>query len=624
MLTKFKTITTFAFIIFLTGIYIPAGYSYDKYADDLKVADNLLNQSKVIQAESVYQAILLKNPKYIPAMLALGSLYMRQDKFTEAEKMFLKSISYKPTSDAYERLARNYLVWANTNSDSSEFLLGKAQEAIHTAVNLNKYNDKIYSTQGLIQVAKKEYNEAYDSFNKALSLNPSSQDVYINLGVLYTALDKYSEALQNFERAINIDTNTPRPYKELGKMLLKSGQNRQAIECLKTARFHDVYTTFDDHIMMARLYQKVGSLSDAVKEFSGALAINPNSVDSLTSIAQLWAAMGKQEESIDYYRQAVGKNPAVLTGFVNEGDKYFKANDFDHARIMYTRVLEIDPGNADAFDKLCSLNYYTSSLNKLNREQWFLDNRLLALNLNDYKGNPNLRDISLLKFKIAREGLTNENMSKLIEISHRNADTPEDTVAVGEAFFLLNRYMLANDIFNSAIQKITSQEQNANETGQVASNLISLGDRLYYDNELIASKQAYDKVNEMERNNNAVQGLADVATTTEKVDKLIYEIQRLEKQPGIHQQVIDKLLAASELYPENAQLHYMLSNHYAKIMQYENAINELVKYLDSMQLTPFPDAPTPEEAQELLNKYHSIINKTLMENKKKEGTHLIK
>ncbi|MEW5821681.1 MAG: tetratricopeptide repeat protein, partial [Cyanobacteriota bacterium] len=291
-----KIILVFVLIL---SIKMPVCAHYGKYEKEMQMAEGLLNQSREDAAIAVYNALIMKSPNYYPAQLALATVYARQAKYVQAEKIILKVLNNnKKDANAYERLAYLYYLWADANKESATHFLKKGLEAIKKAIELDKYNEQIYNTYGLILIEYKEYQDALKSFNKAIDINPSSQEAFTNLGVLYTRLEKYDIALSNFQRAIHIKTSYSRPYRELSIMLAQTNQERQAIEYLEKARFHDIFITYQDHYLMATLQEKMGNLKQAINEFLDVLIQKPDYIDCYTHIARLAEALGDDKMSV--------------------------------------------------------------------------------------------------------------------------------------------------------------------------------------------------------------------------------------------------------------------------------------------------------------------------------------
>lgn len=586
----------------------PVYAGYGKYSEQMLVAENMLNQSRPEAASAIYKALILKDTSYIPAKLALGTLFARQAKYVESEKVFLGIINSKhKCSDAYERLAYNYYLWAEADPASETHFIKKGLQAIDIAIKMNPYNIRAYSTRGLLMLHNKDYNQALSNFQKALSINSSDQETITNMGILYTQLDKYSLALDYFERAIQIDTKNPRPYKELGIMLANSNQDRQAIYYLEKARFYDVFTTYQEHYLMATLQEKMGDLHQSIDEFTATLALKPDYVDCYTHIARLSEALGEDEKAIEAYKKAVALDYSILTAFIKNADNYLLESDLSRARPLFIKVLKIEPGNNLAFEGLASSNYLASIEGTLDHSNWYQDKQLLEKQIPFFSNYSNILKTSWVKFNIAKYGVTSENEQVLLGIIASKTETPEDVSAKGEALFLYGNYEQANEVLTSAIDKYVSYYVEKKSEQEAIEHLLQAANRLASYHEFFASKATYDKAIELGDHSEAVEGLSYLSKDRNYAEQLLNDTYYLEKTPQYSSELEQRLIQVIKLFPQCSKAHYMLSEHYAQQGKFDLALEQLMVYKDLMNIDPYPLGPGEKKVDHLAKHYYQII-----------------
>lgn len=596
-------------ILLLMSGMLSSYADYGKYKEEMLIAKNLLDQSKIDAAKAVYRALILKDPYYTPAKLALGTLHLRKAEYVEAEKVFLQTINREPKNPmGYERLAYLYYLWADANKESRQHFLTKALESIDKALKLDNYNANIYNTNGLILIEFKNYDIALSCFDKALDVDPNNQDAYVNKGILYSRLDKYNTSLNNFERAIHINSETPKPYTELGKMLAVVEQDRQAIEYLKKGRFYDIFTTYQEHYLLGTLNEKMGNLHEAIGEFTETLTLKPDYVDCYTHIANLFEELGDDEKAIEAYRKAIALDYTIMENFIAQAKQYLIESDYLRGRPLFIKILKIEPKNRYAFEGLCCLHYLMNVEDRLNINDWYKDKLFLTENIPALEEDTNLQKLSWVKFNIAKQGLTPENKIKLEQIMRLNLNTPEDYSARGEALFLYQNYSEANNVLNEAIEKYVSSYTKENSVDPAVKHILWAGNRLFTYHEFIASKNTFDKAVQLNDDYNAVSGLTLLVKTENNAMNIFDDVYNIPESPGYDKQIIERLYAAIKLYPQNAEAHYLLSQHLAKITNYEEAINELVIYKDLLRINPYNGSLQPEKIDKLIKKYYNILN----------------
>ncbi len=601
-------------VILLVNTGMSTASNYAPYTEEMLLAEDLLKQNKLHQAQAVYVALLSKSPQYTPAMLALGTLYMKQSEFVKAEELFLGVINTsKGNAQAYERLAYNYYLWSNENPESSQVLLKNANKAIKKALEIDKYNAQIYTTLGLLEIENKNYDKALSAFQKALDINPQDADAYVNLGILYTRLNKPELAIKQFERAISLDTKSPRAYKSLGKMLAESRQYRQAIHFIEKGQFYDIYMTYKVHFLLGLMYEKLANHEKAIEEYTKTLKIKPNYVDAFTRMAHLFEIMGEEKKSIEAYRRAIDIDYGIMEQFMTQARNYLRNKDYIHTRPAFTKILKIEPSNQTGFEGLCSYHYLLSRENKMDHKNWYLDKDFLAKNLQEFKADNHEIKVNWQKFLIARQGVTPESRASLEEIAALQPEKPEDYAAKGEALFLLQDYFSASDILKSAIDKYISHYSTEDDYEQASSKLVWLADRLYTYHELFASRAIYDRARKLTGNENAITGLTNIAKTKDRANAMFDDLYKIPKTETYHKQMIDSLQEIINFYPQSAKAHYLLARHYASIKEFKKAIDELKLFIKLQPINPYKNAPGPKKIDKLMEKYSEILDKKHIE-----------
>jgi tetratricopeptide (TPR) repeat protein len=103
------------------------------------------------------------------------------------------------------------------------------------------------------------------------------------------------------------------------------------------------------HSIAGAELNRVGMPAEAARHFSAAIARDPGNADLHYNLANALQDAGKYEQSIVEYQHAIelGNSPNTKP-LNNMGVSYAKLGDPDMAKIMFNRVLEMDPQNADA------------------------------------------------------------------------------------------------------------------------------------------------------------------------------------------------------------------------------------------------------------------------------------
>ena len=88
---------------------------------------------------------------------------------------------------------------------------------------------------------------------------------------------------------------------------------------------------------------------------------NPDHVAGLVNLGTILLYRNKCEEGIEYLTRASRLAPDLAITYYLAGICYYRMDSMDHARVMFARTIELDPGNAEAF-------FYLANIEAINGE----------------------------------------------------------------------------------------------------------------------------------------------------------------------------------------------------------------------------------------------------------------
>jgi Tfp pilus assembly protein PilF len=135
-------------------------------------------------------------------------------------------------------------------------------------------------------------------FVRAVALYTESIDVcptaeaHTFRGWSYNFLGRTDDAIAECKRAIEIDPDFGNPYNDIGSYLIARGEPDAAIPWLERAKRAPRYEPRHfPYMNLGRLYAAKGMLQQAIREFEGALELQPDEPTSLAYLARLRAAL---------------------------------------------------------------------------------------------------------------------------------------------------------------------------------------------------------------------------------------------------------------------------------------------------------------------------------------------
>jgi tetratricopeptide (TPR) repeat protein len=219
----------------------------------------------------------------------------------------------------------------------------EALAAIQAAIERNRLKPHYLITQGRIHLSFNEPLEAITSFLKSAELEPkspepfyflgttffllaerykspayftraernfraaleASQDYHraeFMLGVIAAVLSRLGEARIHLQRAIQMDPSNPYYHLHYGILLKHEGDNRGALNEMKTAEEQNPSYALN-HFEMGTVYEKLGDYAQATSHLETALKLNPGLSAAYYHLGAVAAHAGRTEESKAAYER---------------------------------------------------------------------------------------------------------------------------------------------------------------------------------------------------------------------------------------------------------------------------------------------------------------------------------
>lgn len=299
-----------------------------RHADSLPFFDKawqLNNQSASLQRQ------------WAAALVELG-------RYDEASRHYQEAINLGSKSlDAKER-ALIYNDWG-----VNLFRQGKAEQAIEKLayaidVDANFVTAKL--NKGLVHNALEEYEMAAEAFDRVIEHQPDKADAYMLCGISRLLMGRHREALERLSQAQAKGADS-QVNLWLGYANLSLG-NKQIAENLFAAAVQgnpESYLACDAWgVSLAQLDRH----AEAVERFSRAIQLKNDFALAFLHLARSLEAMGRKDEAMATYRQAVSKDANCLSGEKESLETMIRNAQFELAMTKSLQLLDIAPSDADA------------------------------------------------------------------------------------------------------------------------------------------------------------------------------------------------------------------------------------------------------------------------------------
>jgi tetratricopeptide (TPR) repeat protein len=206
----------------------------------------------------------------------------------------------------------------------------KALEAYRKVLNVDPGQAELASRVAALLTRQDDFPQAIDILKDAIKANPHASEPYLQLAFIYAKyLKKVDQAVDYVNRALALDPANIEAYQRLYEIELATGNGKKALDALDRAtkvQSHD--PTF---------WTRLGKLY-------ASLVFKPDAQPAPAEIARANEIFKKAADN-------AGDDPAVLK---EVADYYAASQQIREAIPLYLRVLELQPDDASAREKLAT------------------------------------------------------------------------------------------------------------------------------------------------------------------------------------------------------------------------------------------------------------------------------
>lgn len=249
-----------------------------------------------------------------------------------------------------------------------------------TQKNKRAAAQNLYS-QGLGILSRDDYAKAVTYFEKAVEVDPNYAESWYQAGFCYGMLGKHSEALKASRQAAKLRPEWAETFVNIGASSFALGQYKDAADAYRQATKLDDGNA-DSQYALGLSLNKLNRTDEELLAYKRAVAIKPDLAnaweqlgvgyfkqkryaDSLAAFEQLktykpdaktynyigenFYELGKTQESLDAFNNAVAYNPDYERARFNLGKAYVKLGDSNSANVQYEILRS---GKSDWADRL--------------------------------------------------------------------------------------------------------------------------------------------------------------------------------------------------------------------------------------------------------------------------------
>ena len=346
--------------------------SADQAAKEQQAVE-LINQSKLQEAEAIYRELISTGTSNHIVYANLAALCGMQGNFDEVIKLLRQVLELKPNfPDAHIKLGMALKQQGN---------LDAAIASYNKALQLKPNFPDAHNNLGIALKEQGDIDAAIACYNKALQLKPIFLDAHINLGNALKQQGDLTAAIASYNTALQLKPNFPEAHNNLGIALKEQGDLDAAIASYNTAvqlkpNFPEAHNNLGNalkeqdnldaaiasyntalqlkpnypeaHNNLGTALREQGDLDTAIASYKTALQLKPNYPDAHYNLGIALKEQGDLDAAIASYSSALQLNPNYPDAHINQGNAHREQGDLDAAIASYNIALQLKPNEADA------------------------------------------------------------------------------------------------------------------------------------------------------------------------------------------------------------------------------------------------------------------------------------
>ena len=275
--------------------------------NEIKVAQFLVTEEKMDQAEKKIKDVLNKDPSVLEARYILGNIYSKQKKYDEAIEEYKKTLEVDP--EYYESIFGIALAYKKSGKDD-EAIIG-----FKRLIEIDPKDTKPLLHLGNIYEEQGKLDEAMRCLKSAVTIDPEAPVFHNNLGAVYLKKKMYGLAEEEIKMALSIERSIPLLNAHFNMALLHEARGEFDLAVLEYKKEQETSPfNYKPDFNLGLLYAKAKEFDKAIKEFKSCIEKNEEYPKAYVFLAKAYMDSGKDlNEAAELARKGLNLNPDLKT-----------------------------------------------------------------------------------------------------------------------------------------------------------------------------------------------------------------------------------------------------------------------------------------------------------------------
>ena len=379
----------------------------------LRLARLYIKNNNFNEAEKVFKKYLKNAPNDAEVMVEYSICLIKDSKYDDAEIELEQALAIKPGMvQAFLTSASLYEKLGNTNKQISFMML---------AANAAPDNFNIRLTLAEQLRMYGDYNGAIAQYNLILENNPNNETAWFSKGLIFMKQENLNEANKCFLKIINNNPSAFDAHFNLASCFFRQHKYAAAINHFRISSRNSELANRSLYLM-AQCYSKRNDFDQAIVAMEKLIQLDAKNISYRKALGEFYEGAEEYDMAEEVYYDLTIIAPTRSEFWLKLAFSQIKNKNFEKAEKTLNKVFRVQPGHIEAHKVLAEL-YAAKHLYKEAIEEF---QRILMLNENNGEAYYSLAKIY---HEINREV---DEMDSLNKAVCNGKETPEILLRLGE------------------------------------------------------------------------------------------------------------------------------------------------------------------------------------------------
>ena len=273
-----------------------------------------------------------ENPE-IPYQLGYHIYALQKKDWQRMNESFDKALAIDPNKKILEqgKTVKEFVIMARTQFWAEMYNKGVAEFNEYRAVPMDQKDTalkKAITTFEISATIKTDEAQTYTMLStcnhlagntdksesyilKAVELSPNDANVNLTAGQIFMQKQEFETALPFVKKAVELDPSNTKSIRNLAQIYYDIGQLEESIQTYEVAINKETEPTVkaDLYFNLGILYNRVGNLEEAEYNFTNSLDENPDDIEAVMGMAQVFENAEKWRKAEKFYRELIAVDP---------------------------------------------------------------------------------------------------------------------------------------------------------------------------------------------------------------------------------------------------------------------------------------------------------------------------